>query len=79
MTDIYATAIDYDAKARTTCTFFATAQNKLHYATREHARGGVRAVDRDKPLVGMTNFSGDYVTREDVGMAKNYLTEKELW
>ena len=41
VTDIYATAIDYDAKARTTCTFFATAQNKLHYATREHTAAEV--------------------------------------
>jgi hypothetical protein len=35
-------------------------------------------VDADKPLVGMTNFKGDYITRDDVKIAKNYLSEKEL-
>ena len=80
VTDIYATAIDYDPKAQTTRAFFATVQNKLHYAAHEHTAAEVvyERVDRDKPFVGMTNFSGDYVTREDVGIAKNYLTEKEL-
>ena len=80
VTDIYATAIDYDPKSQTTRTFFATVQNKLHYAAHEHTAAEVifERADRDKPFVGMTNFSGDYVTREDVGIAKNYLTEKEL-
>ena len=80
VTDIYATAIDYDPKSKTTRAFFATVQNKLHYAAHEHTAAEVvyERVDRDKPFVGMTNFSGDYVTCEDVGIAKNYLTEKEL-
>ena len=80
VTDIYATAIDYDPKSQTTRTFFATVQNKLHYAAHEHTAAEVvfERVDRDKPFVGMTNFSGDYVTREDVGISKNYLSEKEL-
>lgn len=80
VTDIYATAIDYDPKSNVTRTFFATVQNKLHYATHQHTAAEVvyERVDRDKLYVGMTNFSGDYVTREDVGVAKNYLTGKEL-
>ena len=80
VTDIYATAIDYDPKASITRTFFATVQNKLHYAAHEHTAAEViyERVDRDKPLVGMTTFDGDYVTRADVRIAKNYLTEKEL-
>lgn len=80
VTDIYATAIDYDSKADVTRTFFATVQNKLHYAAHEHTAAEVifERVNRDKPLVGMTSYAGDYVTREDVRVAKNYLTEKEL-
>ena len=80
VTDIYATAIDYDAKSEKTRKFFSTVQNKLHYAAHEHTAAEVvyERVNRDKPFVGMTNFKGDYVTREDVGIAKNYLTEREL-
>lgn len=80
VTDIYATAIDYDSKAPATRAFFATVQNKLRYAAHEHTAAEViyERVDRDKPLVGMTAFDGDYVTKADVRIAKNYLTEKEL-
>lgn len=80
VTDIYATAIDYDPKNDLTRTFFATVQNKMHYAAHRHTAAEVvyQRVDADKPLVGMTNFSGDYVTREDVSIAKNYLSAKEL-
>lgn len=80
VTDIYATAIDYDPKADVTRTFFATVQNKLHYAAHERTAAEViyERVDGDKPFVGMTNFDGDYITREDVRIAKNYLNEKEL-
>lgn len=80
VTDIYATSIDYDPRAERTKNFFATVQNKLHYAAHEHTAAEViyGRVDSEKPFVGMTNFKGDYVTREDVGIAKNYLTEQEL-
>ncbi len=80
VTDIYATAIDYDPKADLTRAFFATVQNKLHYAAHEHTAAEViyERVDCNKPFVGMTNYDGDYVTREDVRIAKNYLNEKEL-
>lgn len=80
VTDIYATAIDYDPKSPLTKEFFATVQNKMHYAAHKHTSAEVifERTDSEKPYVGMTNFKGDYVTQEDVRVAKNYLTEKEL-
>ena len=63
-----------------TKTFFATVQNKLHFAVHEHTAAEViyDRVDNEKPLVGMTNFKGDYITKDDVKIAKNYLSEIEL-
>ncbi|MBQ8893237.1 MAG: virulence RhuM family protein [Clostridia bacterium] len=80
VTDIYATSIDYDPKSELTKEFFATVQNKMHYAAHKHTAAEIifERADSDKPFVGMTNFKGDYVTKEDVRIAKNYLTEKEL-
>ncbi|MDR0891293.1 MAG: virulence RhuM family protein [Mediterranea sp.] len=80
VTDIYATAVDYDPRSNFTKRFFATVQNKMHYAAHQHTAAEViyKRVDANKPMVGMTNFKGDYITRDDVKIAKNYLTEKEL-
>ncbi len=80
VTDIYATATDYDPRSEMTKMFFATVQNKLHYAVHENTAAEViyNRVDNEKPFVGMTNFKGDYVTKEDVKIAKNYLSEIEL-
>lgn len=80
VTDIYATSVDYDPRAELTRTFFAMVQNKLHYAIHEHTAAEIiyNRVDSDKPMVGMTNFKGNYITKDDVKIAKNYLTEKEL-
>lgn len=80
VTDIYATAIDYDPRADLTKQFFATVQNKLHFAVHEHTAAELiyERVDNEKPLVGMTNFKGNYITQDDVKIAKNYLTENEL-
>lgn len=80
VTDIYATSIDYDPRSDLTKKFFATVQNKLHYAVHEHTAAEIiyERVDNEKPFVGMTNFKGDYVTVEDVKIAKNYLSEIEL-
>lgn len=77
VTDIYATATDYDPRSDLTKDFFATVQNKLHYAVHEHTAAEViyERVDNEKPLVGMTNFKGEYITKDDVKIAKNYLTE----
>ena len=80
VTDIYATSIDYDPRADITKKFFATVQNKLHYAVHEHTAAELiyDRVDNEKTYVGMTNFKGDYVTIDDVKIAKNYLSEIEL-
>lgn len=80
VTDIYATAIDYDPRSEMTRMFFATVQNKLHYAVHEQTAAEViyNRVDNEKPFVGMTNFKGNYVTKDDVKIAKNYLSELEL-
>jgi len=80
VTDIYATSTDYDPRAKLTKQFFATVQNKMHYAVHEHTAAELifERVDNEKPFVGMTNFKGNYVTRDDVKIAKNYLTEIEL-
>jgi hypothetical protein len=80
VTDIYSTATDYNPRADMTRKFFATVQNKLHFAVHEHTAAELvyDRVDNEKPLVGMTNFRGDYVTKDDVKIAKNYLSEIEL-
>ena len=80
VTDIYATSTDYDPRSQMTKLFFATVQNKMHYAVHEHTAAELiyERVDNEKPFVGMTNFKGNYVTRDDVKIAKNYLTELEL-
>lgn len=80
VTDIYATSVDYDPRSKMTKLFFATVQNKMHYAVHEHTAAELiyERVDNEKPFVGMTNFKGNYVTVGDVKIAKNYLTELEL-
>lgn len=80
VTDIYATATDYDPRSDLTKAFFATVQNKLHYAVHEHTAAEIvyDRVNREKPFVGMTNFKGNYITKDDVKIAKNYLSEIEL-
>ena len=78
VTDIYAT--DYDPRDSMTKMFFATVQNKLHYAVHENTAAEIiyNRVDNEKPFVGMTNFKGNYVTKDDMKIAKNYLSEIEL-
>jgi len=80
VTDIYATSIDYKKDTSITKQFFATVQNKMHYAA--HGMTAAELIkDRAnaaKPLMGLTNFRGDYVTVDDTEVAKNYLNEQEL-
>ena len=80
VTDIYATSIDYDKNAKLTKDFFATVQNKMHYAIHQQTAAEVifNRVNANKPIIGMTNFKGDYITKEDTHVAKNYLNEDEL-
>ncbi len=80
VTDIYATSIDYKKDTDMTKQFFATVQNKMHYAV--HGKTAAEMIysraDAKKPYMGLTNFKGDYITTDDTTVAKNYLTEEEL-
>ncbi|MDD5435602.1 MAG: virulence RhuM family protein [Nitrospira sp.] len=80
VTDIYATSIDYRKDDKLTKEFFATVQNKMHYAVHGHTAAEIVAkrADNRKPLMGLTSFKGTYITSQDAKIAKNYLTEKEL-
>lgn len=80
ITDIYATSVDYDPKAEVTQEFFATVQNKLHFAI--HGKTAAELIsdraDAEKENMGLTSWKGDKVRKRDVTIAKNYLSEKEL-
>ncbi|TGZ98370.1 virulence RhuM family protein [Rodentibacter pneumotropicus] len=78
--DLYATAIDYDAKSETSVAFFKMVQNKLHYAAHGNTASEVIyfRVDSDKPFAGLTNFKGEQPTQAEAMIAKNYLNEQEL-
>lgn len=79
--DIYATSTDYDPSAAASQKFFATVQNKMHFATHGHTAAEVvhARADAGKPFMGMvTTRPGGRVRREDAAVAKNYLTEDEL-
>lgn len=80
VTDIYATSIDYNVDDERTRKFFATVQNKMHYAVHGHTAAEIinERVDNTKPMMGLTSFKGKYITVGDVRIAKNYLSEKEL-
>ena len=80
ITDIYATSADYDASAPLTQTFFATVQNKVHYAI--HGKTAAELIasraSSSQPNMGLTTWEGARIRKSDVGVAKNYLTEDEL-
>jgi hypothetical protein len=80
VTDIYATSIDYNKDDKITKEFFATVQNKMHFAIHGQTAAEVinSRVDSNKPFLGLTNFKGKYITTRDISIAKNYLTENEL-
>ena len=80
VTDIYATSIDYRADKELTQKFFATVQNKMHYAVHGCTAAEIikKRVDSKKPLMGLTSFKNDYITASDIVIAKNYLTESEI-
>ncbi|MBF0111016.1 MAG: virulence RhuM family protein [Magnetococcales bacterium] len=80
ITDIYATSVDYDPHHPMTQEFFATVQNKVHYAIHGHTAAELIA-ERAKstlPNMGLTNWEGARVRKADVVIAKNYLHEDEL-
>lgn len=78
--DLYATSIDYDPKSRESITFFKMVQNKLHYAVHGQTAAEViyKRANSEKEFMGLTTFSGDFPTKKDISIAKNYLTEDEL-
>lgn len=84
ITDIYATAIDYDKNAPITQLFFKTVQNKLEYAITKHTASEIirSRADSNKPNMGLTTWKnirkGGKIQKSDVGVAKNYLTEDEI-
>ena len=80
VTDIYATSIDYKNDDALTKEFFATVQNKMHYAIHGQTAAEMinLRVDAEKPFLGLTNFQGKYITTRDITIAKNYLSEDEL-
>src|SRR5664279_94076 len=80
ITDIYATSIDYDPTQDISIRFFKTVQNKVHWAITGQTAAEIvhERVDAAKPNLGLTNWRGDKVRKEDVTIAKNYLTEPEL-
>jgi hypothetical protein len=79
--DIYATSVDYTPDAELSQKFFATVQNKMHWATHGHTAAEIvhARADAGKPFMGMlTTRPGGRVRKEDATIAKNYLTEDEL-
>ena len=83
LTDIYATAIDYNKDAPTTRLFFKKVQNKMHYAVHGHTAAEliVERADANREHMGLTtweNAPNGKIVKTDVSVAKNYLREKEL-
>lgn len=83
ITDIYATAFDYDANSQTTMNFFANVQNKLHFAIHHHTAAELimDRADSQKEHMGLTTWKkapSGKIFKSDVTVAKNYLTEQEM-
>ncbi len=83
VTDLYATAFDYDKDAKTTRLFFQTVQNKMHFAVHRHTAAEliVERADANKEHMGLTtweNAPDGKILKTDVTVAKNYLSEQEM-
>lgn len=83
ITDIFATSVDYDSNSEITQQFYATVQNKLHWAV--HGRTAAEIIaeraDAAEPNMGLTSWTNSPygpIRKADIGVAKNYLSEKEL-
>lgn len=78
--DLYAASADYNPKSAESVAFFKMVQNKLHYAVNRQTAVEIiyDRADSEKDFMGLTSFKGADVTLEDVRIAKNYLSEKEL-
>ena len=80
ITDIYATSSDYDPTQPVSIEFFQTVQNKMHWAITGHTAAEIvhNRADAAKPHMGLTSWRGAKVRKQDVTIAKNYLSEQEL-
>jgi hypothetical protein len=80
ITDIYATASDYNSKAPASKAFFATVQNKLHWAIHGHTAAELisKRANSDQANMGLTSWKGSKISKIDVSVAKNYLAQEEL-
>lgn len=78
--DIYATSIDYNPTAENSVDFFKQVQNKMHWAAHKHTAAEIiyERADAEKKNMGLTSWSGAKIKKQDVEVAKNYLSEKEL-
>jgi hypothetical protein len=78
--DLYATSVDYDPRMPESQEFFKIVQNKIHFAAHGHTAAEVIAarVDAEMPFMGLTVFSDKQPTKDETGIAKNYLNEEEL-
>jgi hypothetical protein len=78
--DIYATSIDYDPQAETSQLLFAMVQNKMHWAAHGQTAAEIvyQRADSAKENMGLTNWTGNTISKSEVGIAKNYLNSEEL-
>ena len=78
--DLFATSVDYDSKSNEAKKFFATVQNKMHYAIHHNTASELvyNRVDANKEFMGLTTFKGELPSLREAKVAKNYLDEKEL-
>ena len=78
--DLFSTSIDYNPKSEEAKHFFATVQNKMHFAIHSHTASELiyNRVDSEKSFMGLLTFKGELPTLNEAKIAKNYLTEKEL-
>lgn len=80
ITDIYATSVDYDPTQEMSILFFKTVQNKMHWAITGKTAAEIihERADSSQPNMGLTNWRGEKIRKQDVSVAKNYLNENEL-
>ncbi len=77
---IYATSIDYDKTAQESVEFFKIVQNKMHWAAHHHTAVEIiyERANAQSPHMGLTSFKGEKMTKQDISVAKNYLSPEEL-
>ena len=78
--DVFATSVDYAADTDTAKVFFASVQNKFHWAISGNTAAEIvyKRADINKPNMGLTNYPGEQIRKKDVSIAKNYLKPEEL-